>query len=173
MVQYYCPPRTSMKVENVVLSTLAFFTLAFLLLTINTSDSPSEEKNWRIASVCLADHNSLSSHDHAQLTIVINGSEIDIESNIGIGNPDCDGMKGIHTHDNTGRLHIETPSPMPAPLGAFFEIWGESFNENEIMGYKNDSNHEIVLTVNGEINELYDEYMMQDGDQIRIEYRAI
>ena len=41
------------------------------------------------------------------------------------------------------------------------------------MGYKNDSNHEIVLTVNGEINELYDEYMMQDGDQIRIEYRAI
>ena len=173
MVQYYCPPRTSMKVENVVLSTLAFFTLAFLVLTLNTSDSPSEEKNWRIASVCLADHNSLSSHDHAQLTIVINGSEIDIESNIGIGNPDCDGMKGIHTHDNTGRLHIETPSPMPAPLGAFFEIWGESFSENENMGYKNDSNHEIVLTVNGEINELYDEYMMQDGDQIRIEYRAI
>ena len=173
MVQYYCPPRTSMKVENVVLSTLAFFTLAFLLLTINTSDSPSEEKNWRIARVCLGDHNSLSSHDHAQLTIVINGSEIDIGSNIGIGNPDCDGMKGIHTHDNTGRLHIETPSPMPAPLGAFFEIWGESFSENEIMGYKNDSNHEIVLTVNGEINELYDEYMMQDGDQIRIEYRAI
>ncbi len=173
MVQYHCPPRTSMKVENVVLSTLAFFTLAFLVLTLNTSDSPSEEKNWRIASVCLADHNSLSSHDHAQLTIVINGSEIDIESNIGIGNPDCDGMKGIHTHDNTGRLHIETPSPMPAPLGAFFEIWGESFSENEIMGYKNDSNHEIVLTVNGEINELYDEYMMQDGDQIRIEYRAI
>ena len=173
MVQYYCPPRTSMKVENVVLSTLAFFTLAFLVLALNTSDSPSEEKNWRIASVCLADHNSLSSHDHAQLTIVINGSEIDIESNIGIGNPDCDGMKGIHTHDNTGRLHIETPSPMPAPLGAFFEIWGESFSENEIMGYKNDSNHEIVLTVNGEINELYDEYMMQDGDQIRIEYRAI
>ena len=173
MVQYYCPPRTSMKVENVVLSTLAFFTLAFLVLTLSTSDSPSEEKNWRIASVCLADHNSLSSHDHAQLTIVINGSEIDIESNIGIGNPDCDGMKGIHTHDNTGRLHIETPSPMPAPLGAFFEIWGESFSENEIMGYKNDSNHEIVLTVNGEINELYDEYMMQDGDQIRIEYRAI
>ena len=172
MVQYYCPPRTSMKVENVVLSTLAFFTLAFLVLTLNTSDSPSEEKNWRIASVCLADHNSLSSHDHA-LTIVINGSEIDIESNIGIGNPDCDGMKGIHTHDNTGRLHIETPSPMPAPLGAFFEIWGESFSENEIMGHKNDSNHEIVLTVNGEINELYDEYMMQDGDQIRIEYRAI
>ena len=82
-------------------------------------------------------------------------------------------MKGIHTHDNTGRLHIETPSVMPAPLGAFFEIWGESFSQNEIMGNKNDSNHEIVLTVNGEVNHLYDEYVMQDGDQIRIEYRAI
>ena len=59
------------------------------------------------------------------------------------------------------------------PLGAFFEIWGESFSQNEIMGHKNDSNHEIVLTVNGEVNHLYDEYMMQDGDQIRIEYRGI
>ena len=81
-------------------------------------------------------------------------------------------MKGIHTHDNTGRLHIETPSVMPAPFGSLFRDW-ESFSQNEIMGNKNDSNHEIVLTVNGEVNHLYDEYMMQDGDQIRIEYRGI
>ncbi len=173
MVQDYCPPRISMKAENIVLSTVAIFTLAFILLTLTSTDSPSEEKNWRIANVCLADHNSLSSHEHAQLVIVINGSEIDIESNIGIGDSDCNGMKGIHTHDNTGRLHIETPSPMPAPLGAFFEIWGQSFTQDEIMGHRSDANHEIVLTVNGEVNQLYDEYMMQDGDQIQIEYREI
>ena len=173
MVQYYCPSRTSMKAENAVLSTVAIFTLTFILLTLNSPNSPSEEKNWQIANVCLADHNSLASHEHVQLAIIINGSEVEIESNIGIGDPGCDGMKGIHTHDNTGRLHIETPRVMPAPLGAFFEIWGESFSQNEIMGNKNDSNHEIVLTVNGEVNHLYDEYMMQDGDQIRIEYRGI
>ena len=41
------------------------------------------------------------------------------------------------------------------------------------MGHRSDANHEIVLTVNGEVNQLYDEYMMQDGDQIQIEYREI
>tara|TARA_B100001113_G_scaffold1572_1_gene1392 strand:- start:273 stop:794 length:522 start_codon:yes stop_codon:yes gene_type:complete len=173
MVQDYWPSPTSMKAENIVLSTVAIFTLAFILLTLNSTDSPEEGNNWQIANVCLADHNSLSTHDHAQLVIVINGTEVDIESNIGIGDPDCNGMKGIHTHDNTGRLHIETPSPMPAPLGAFFEIWGESFSEDEIMGHKSDQSHEIILTVNGEVNQLYDEYRMQDGDQIHIEFREI
>ena len=79
-------------------------------------------------------------------------------------------MKGIHTHDDTGKLHIETPSPMPAPLGAFFEIWGESFSDEGIMGNNADDEHEVVLTINGEVNSLYEEYLMQDGDIIEIEY---
>ena len=81
-------------------------------------------------------------------------------------------MKGIHTHDDSGRLHIETPSSMPAPLGAFFEIWGESFSEQEILGNYADDEHEVVLTVNGEVNSQYEEYMMEDGDTIDIEYRV-
>jgi sulfur carrier protein ThiS len=60
---------------------------------------------------------------------------------------------------------------MPAPLGAFFEIWGESFDDQEIMGHIADDEHEVVLTVNGEVNLLFEEYIMEDGDIIEIEYR--
>ena len=59
---------------------------------------------------------------------------------------------------------------MSAPLGAFFEIWGESFSNDEIMGHKADGQHEVLLTINGEVNSLYEEYMMEDGDIIEIEY---
>ena len=41
------------------------------------------------------------------------------------------------------------------------------------MGNYSDETHEVVLTVNGEVNYLYDSYMMMDGDQIEIEYRSL
>ena len=112
-----------LKAENAVLSTVAIY-IGLYTLTLNSSNSPSGRKNWQIANVCLADHTNSLSHEHVQLAIIINGSEVEIESNIGIGDPGCDGMKGIHTHDNTGRLHIETPSVMPALWEPFSRFGG-------------------------------------------------
>lgn len=165
-----------MKSEDAVLSAIAIFTLIFLFLLASSDDTildADDENNWAITDICLDDHNSLATHEHVQIEIVINGSKVSIGPNIGIGDPGCSGMRGIHTHDNTGKLHIETPSPMDAPLGAFFQIWGESFSEEVIMGNYSDETHEVVLTVNGEVNYLYDSYMMMDGDQIEIEYRSL
>ena len=170
MVQDYWPSPISMKAENVVISIAGIFTMVFLYLVMTSADSIQDDNNWQISEVCLDDHNSLHTHEHVQLTIIINETQVEISPNIGIGDPGCNGMKGIHTHDNSGKLHIETPSPMSAPLGAFFEIWGESFSDDEIMGHKADGQHEVLLTINGEVNSLYEEYMMEDGDIIEIEY---
>ena len=170
MVQDYWPSPISMKAENVVISIAGICTIVFFYLVMTPTDSVQDENNWQISNVCLDDHNSLDTHEHVQLTIIINGTRVEISPNIGIGDPGCNGMKGIHTHDDTGKLHIETPSPMPAPLGAFFEIWGESFSDEDIMGNNADDEHEVVLTVNGEVNSLYEEYLMEDGDIIEIEY---
>ena len=82
-----------------------------------------------------------------------------------------DGMRGIHTHDDTGRLHIETPSQISAPIGAFFNIWGEVFNSEQILDNKVDSDHEIVMFVNGEINQDFENYVMLDNDVIEIHYQ--
>lgn len=172
MVQDYWPSPISMKAENVIISIAGLCTVIFLFLVVTSPETVQDENNWRISDVCLDDHNSLATHEHVQLTIIINGTQVEIGPNIGIGEPGCDGMKGIHTHDDSGRLHIETPSPMPAPLGAFFEIWGESFSEQEILGHYADDEHEVILTINGEVNSLYEAYIMEDGDIIDIEYRS-
>jgi hypothetical protein len=171
MVQDYWPSPIFMKAENVAISIAGFCTVVFIVLVMTSNDAIPEGDNWQISNVCLDDHNSLDTHNHVQLAIIINETQIEIGPNIGIGDPGCNGMKGIHTHDDSGKLHIETPSPMPAPLGAFFEIWGESFDDQEIMGHIADDEHEVVLTVNGEVNLLFEEYMMEDGDIIEIEYR--
>ena len=95
-----------------------------------------------------------------------------ISQNIGIQDSECpDGMRGIHTHDDSGRLHIETPSQISAPIGAFFNIWGEVFNSDQILEYKVDSEHEIVMFVNGEINQDFENYLMLDNDVIEIHYQ--
>ena len=80
-------------------------------------------------------------------------------------------MRGIHTHDDTGKLHIETPSEMDATLGSFFNIWGESFDEDEILGNHENSDYEIVMYVNGVLNSEYEQYSLQNNDNIEIRYQ--
>ena len=80
-------------------------------------------------------------------------------------------MRGIHTHDETGKLHIETPTPMNAPIGAFFEIWGETFNENQILNQVADEDSEVVMYVNGELNDEYQNSVIHNNDVIEIYYR--
>ena len=131
-----------------------------------------ENESWTIEETCLGSHSSDISHIHSNLAIFIDGSEVSISQNIGIQDESCpDGMRGIHTHDDTGRLHIETPSEIDAPIGAFFNIWGEIFNSEQIMDNVADSNYEIVMYVNGDINDEYGNYIMSNNDDIEIYYR--
>ena len=113
----------------------------------------------------------LVSHEHATLRIFLDGSEVAIAAEIGIDDASCDGLRGIHTHDGTGKLHIETPRTMEAPVGAFFDIWGETFNENQILNSVADEDSEVVMYVNGELNDEYGSYAMKNNDVIEIHYR--
>ena len=66
---------------------------------------------------------------------------------------------------------MEIASIQCAPIGAFFNIWGEVFNSEQILDYKVDSNHEILMFVNGEINQDFENYVMLDNDVIEIHYQ--
>ena len=133
------------------------------------------DDDWEIVDVCLgSEHttNPIVAHYHPTLKIFLDGSEVNIADNIGIDDASCDGMRGIHTHDaSSGMLHVETPSTMDAPVGAFFEIWGEVFNENQILNSVADEDSEVVMYVNGELNNEYQNYVMHDLDVIEIHYR--
>ena len=129
------------------------------------------DTNPPILNVSIDDHSGALSHEHATLRILINGTQVPIEANIGVNDGQLRGLRGIHTHDDTGTLHIETPTPMDAPLGAFFRIWGRTFNSGQIFSNVANTNKEVVMLVNGVLNFEFETYNIQEGDVIEIRYR--
>ena len=85
-------------------------TAAFVAVVVFAPSTLTDEPaDWEIVDVCLgSEHSSnpIVAHYHATLRIFLDGSEVSIASDIGINDSECDGMRGIHTHDETGRLHI-------------------------------------------------------------------
>ena len=173
MVQDECVCPGAMNMESMLLLGAGLMTAAFVAVVVFAPSTLTDEPaDWEIVDVCIEGHSSELDHYHATLRIFIDGSEVSIASDIGINDSECsNGMRGIHTHDETGRLHIETPTQMNAPIGAFFEIWGQTFNENQILNNIVDEDSEIVMYVNGEINDEYGNYAMQNNDVIEIYYR--
>jgi hypothetical protein len=87
-------------------------------------------------------------HIHAHLDIFINGNPYPIPAEIGIVPNQC--IYWMHTHDNTGIIHIESPSDRTFTLGEFFDIWGEKFDNNQIFNNvvgKGGSNNNNTLSV--------------------------
>lgn len=162
-----------MNLEKVLFGGAIISTILFVILS-TTGNTELIEKNdsWLIEETCLGSHSSDISHTHSSLSIFIDGSEVLLSANIGIQDSECpEGMRGIHTHDDTGKLHIETPNQIDAPIGAFFNIWGETFNSGQILDNTANSEYDIEMLVNGVINEEYENYVMLDGDNIEIYYK--
>jgi len=111
--------------------------------------------NREIALTCTTDM-ATQFHIHPVLKIVINGQNQEIPKDIGI-TPSC--MNSLHTHDNTGEIHVEAPEKRDFNLSDFFAVWGKdmrSFGKN------------MKMTVNGQENTEYENYLMNDHDQIEL-----
>ncbi|MFM0341550.1 hypothetical protein [Paraburkholderia fungorum] len=70
-------------------------------------------------------------HVHAHLAIFKDGQWLAMPANIGIL-PQCD--YEMHTHDQTGIIHIETPTFKTFTLGQFFDIWGQQLTSTNVAG---------------------------------------
>lgn len=127
-------------------------------------------------------------HNHAKLTIKIEGRTIAIPENIGIDSKlykdhslDTFGMKmpdmpkmpvmaPTHTHDTSGTIHIESTVVRDYTLGDLFNIWGVTFTSTCIMDKCNDGTKTVILFVNGQPSFEFRNYVMKDGDEIVIQY---
>tara|TARA_B000000557_G_C20649729_1_gene390043 strand:+ start:161 stop:775 length:615 start_codon:yes stop_codon:yes gene_type:complete len=137
----------------------------------NSSSDPDP-----ISRDCL-DHDGLARHDHAVLKIFINGEQELIPANIGIMTEICnqqgEEMHAVHTHDSSGRLHIESNEPIDIPIGVFFDIWGQHFDETGIFEYRVNSTHELVMTVGNNTVDSYDDYLLVNTSEvIEIRYQS-
>lgn len=108
-------------------------------------------------------------HWHPELTITIKGVHQTIPANIGIGAA----HKPIHTHDDTGVIHLEFEGRVTKDdirLSEFFKIWGKRFSSTCIFDYCNGADGSIKMFVNGKENSQFDQYEMHDKDRIEIRY---
>jgi len=131
----------------------------------NTTGGPTQIQDPTLTT-CISDAN-LAMHIHAKLSIVINGQPITIPANIGIVGQ-C--TRPVHTHDDSGEIHIESPVLYPFTVKDFFLVWGQPFDNTQILQYKIDATHTVRMTVNGVVNTQFENYVFRDGDVIQITY---
>ena len=115
-------------------------------------------------------HAGAGMHIHPTLRIIVNGEVQEISANTGVS-AGC--MRPLHTHDATGRLHVEFPRQRNFILGEFFKVWGKNFSSSQILDYVVDANHVISVTVNGEESTEYENLIFKDADRIEIKYESI
>ena len=119
---------------------------------------PSKPRtNRQVALTCTTDM-ATQFHIHPNLTIIIKDVQLEVPANTGISNG-C--MNAIHTHDNSGTLHVESPEKRDFTLSDFFAVWGKDINS---FGTN------VKMTVNGQENTELEDYIMQDKDRIELRY---
>jgi len=73
-------------------------------------------------------------HVHAHLAIIDDGQNVLMPAGIGIVGPwrerygsiaEAQCYYWLHTHDSSGIVHVEAPSPRQFTLGNLFDIWGQ------------------------------------------------
>jgi hypothetical protein len=121
----------------------------------------------QVALACTTDM-ATTFHIHPSLEINISGENMTIPANIGVS-PTC--MNSLHTHDDTGLIHVEAPEKRDFTLADFFAVWNKEFSRNQILDAKVDANTEIVMTVNGTPSNEYENLVLKDGDKIVISYQ--
>ena len=113
----------------------------------------------------------LTFHIHAHLDIFINGQPYTIPSQTGIpANGNC--FYWMHTHDNSGIIHIEAPKNMNFTLGNFFDIWNKKFNNSQIFDNIVNGNNTLSVYVNGHkvAASNYRDIKLNSHDEVAIVY---
>ncbi|TAJ15961.1 hypothetical protein EPO56_00375 [Patescibacteria group bacterium] len=99
-------------------------------------------------------------HSHPELEIYVKGEKIDIPQNLGLGAV----HSPIHTHDDVPIIHLEfsgVVTERDMKLAEFFKVWGKDINS---------FGSDIQMTVNGENNTEFGNYVMKNGDKIVLRY---
>jgi len=108
-------------------------------------------------------------HIHPQLSVKVNGQPIIVPEKIGIDktlwkNHSLDkygmqGMSPLHTHDDSGTIHVESSVNRDYTLGEFLNVWGGL-----------DTNGKTVkATVDGQPVSDWRNHILSDKEQISLE----
>lgn len=139
---------------------VAFLIIGFFVF----KDSIHPKTNRELALTCTIEM-ATQFHIHPNLEIMINGQKQEIPTGIGIVNG-C--MNALHTHDNSGKIHVESPEKRDFTLADFFAVWKKIYTKDQIFDYKADQTHVIRQIINGKEVQDYENTILKDEDKIII-----
>lgn len=146
--------------------------LVFAFRSPSTQPSNLVETTRTTREVALACDKEMAGgfHIHPILEIVVNGEPVPVPQNIGVRET-C--MTVLHTHTPDGLIHVESPEKRDFTLADFFAVWERPFTKDEILSYKTDATHRIVVTVDGVEVDTFENTVLRDAERIVIRYEAI
>jgi len=123
-----------------------------------------------LATACL-NHAGLSVHIHPIVRIEINGSDVEIPTSLGVNTATCfddNNMHVTHTHDSTGKIHVELNEPADVPLAVLFDVWGKHFDSTGILDERIADDYVLSMTVDGVSSDEFENHSLADGQDIVI-----
>jgi hypothetical protein len=94
-------------------------------------------------------------HVHSHLSIILNGEALAVPGQVGVVStgPGTDCHYEIHTHDSSGKVHVEAPAEATFTLGNLFAIWGQPLEASNIAGLSGMPVH-VYIVDNGVVSEV-------------------
>jgi sulfur carrier protein ThiS len=110
-------------------------------------------------------------HIHPHLDVLVNGNPVTLPANIGISQQlykdrslaqygAMSGMAPLHTHDDSGTVHVESTVVRNYTLGEFLNIWGKDLGG----GSKT-----VKVSVDGNPIPDYRNHILRDGEKISLQ----
>lgn len=147
------PPRrnvyASFTLPLVVLGVFLVVAIALVFL-YRGSTSTNSVSGQPVANVKCESNEQLATHYHAHLDILYQGQPVKVPAQIGI-QPTC--LYWLHTHDETGVIHIEAPKSEASrqfTLGEFFKIWGQPLSSKQVATIQVPAGQQLKVWVNGQ-----------------------
>ncbi len=139
---------------------------------VNASTEPAADQPTPRSEQCLDSHESLAMHIHPRLEVVISDQSITVPADLGIDTTACvQAMHLLHTHDASGKLHIEGYASFTPTADLIFEVWNISFPDDSTLQPLFDDPVNLTVTVNGLATQAaWHDIELVDGETLRIEH---
>ena len=148
----------------------AFVALSLLNLTAcsSTQADYSAMSSRELLAQCTTDM-ATTFHIHSHLTIMADQKNVIVPTEIGIDRvKNC--MSSLHTHDESGVIHIESPVQKDFTLGDFFYNWKQPFSSTQVASHSVDTNHGLKLFVDGKESTDFENLVLTDEQSIFVDY---
>lgn len=87
-------------------------------------------------------------HIHAHLDVLIDEQPVPVPANLGVDTRRGT-MSPLHTHDDTGLIHVEAPAKRQFSLGELFSEWHVSLSADNIGALRTADGKAVRVFVNG------------------------